>query len=116
MFGRRELISWLGRLIVCRDDLVDGSSVSNVVARLIRQGIPSVPIHDGILVQAQYEGEVRDAFNFGWYTQNPPTTRCKIEKKPRNAPAISCGGGMPGTPSGRDGWTTTSIWSSVGWA
>jgi hypothetical protein len=35
MFGRRELISWLGTLIVCRDDLVDdqmpGSAVANVV-------------------------------------------------------------------------------------
>jgi hypothetical protein len=35
IFGRREPISWLGSLIVCRDDLVDdqmpGSSAANVV-------------------------------------------------------------------------------------
>jgi len=58
--------------------------------RLIEQGISCIPIHDSFLVRAQYEGEAREALNFGWCTQNPSTTLCNIEKKPQNAPQYGC--------------------------
>ena len=55
------------------------------VDRLISKGIHCIPIHDSIVVPAQYEGEARDALNFGWYSQNPEVSPCNIEKKRQNS-------------------------------
>ena len=90
---------------------LDARIMLTAVDRLIAQGIPSIPIHDSILVSAQYEGEAREALNYGWCSQNPSTTLCNIEKKPQNALQYGC------TPSGSD-WSPppvpeTGWWSSV---
>jgi hypothetical protein len=80
---------------------LDSKIMLAAVDRLIAQGIPSIPIHDSILLQAQHEGEAREALNFAWYTQNPSTTLCDIEKKPQNTPQYGCeddlGAVLPGS-------------------
>jgi hypothetical protein len=89
------------------------------VDSLIGQGIPSIPIHDSILVPAQYEDETREALNFGWYTQNPSTTLCSIEKKCQKAPQYGCGCealGDDGVLLGSscvpvDGWVDVAEWA-----
>jgi hypothetical protein len=63
---------------------LDSKIMLAAVDRLIARGIASVPIHDSILVQTQYEGEAREALNFGWSSQNPSPSPCKIEKKRPN--------------------------------
>jgi hypothetical protein len=60
---------------------IDSRIMLAAVDHLIDRGISSIPIHDSILVQAQYEGEARDALNFGWRNQNLSPTPCNIEKK-----------------------------------
>jgi len=99
---------------------IDSRIMLAAVDRLIAKGIHCIPIHDSILVQAQHEGDGRDALNFGWYTQNPSTTLCRIEKKPQKAPQYGCevlGGALLGSGAGpgpcplleaSSGW-----WSSV---
>jgi hypothetical protein len=96
---------------------IDSRIMLAAVDRLIAKGIHCVPIHDSILVQAQYESEACEALNFGWCTQNPSTSLCKIEKKPRKAPQYGCevlGGALLGAGPGpcpleaSSGW-----WSSV---
>jgi hypothetical protein len=71
---------------------LDSKIMLAAVDRLVAQGIPSIPIHDSVLVQAQYEGEAREALNFGWCTQNPQLNPCKIEKKPQNPLQYGCAG------------------------
>jgi hypothetical protein len=90
---------------------LDSKIMLAAVDRLIAQGIPSIPIHDSILVPAQYEGEALEALNFGWCTQNPPTTLCNIEKKRQNALQYGCTRSGPPCsppPAPESGW-----WSSV---
>jgi hypothetical protein len=60
---------------------LDARIMLTAVDRLIGRGIPCIPIHDSILVPAQYEGEAREALNYGWCAQNGLTTLCNIEKK-----------------------------------
>jgi hypothetical protein len=81
---------------------IDSRIMLTAVDRLIGQGIASIPIHDSILVAAQYEGEAREALNFGWCTQNLLPSLCHIEKKRQKAPqyggADGPGGvGLPGS-------------------
>jgi hypothetical protein len=63
---------------------------------------------------AQYEGEAREALDFGWHNQNPSASLCNIEKNRQNA--LQCGyegpvvpsSGVVDLPGGCGGW-----WSSV---
>jgi hypothetical protein len=87
---------------------LDSRIIMNAVDWLIGRGIPCVPIHDSIMIQAQYEGEAREALNFGWCTQKLSLTPCNIDKKSRNAlqHGGECFSGAFVPPCG--GW-----WSSV---
>ncbi|MGY8685851.1 hypothetical protein Q2941_50410 [Bradyrhizobium sp. UFLA05-153] len=90
---------------------LDSQIMLAAVDRLIAQGIPSIPIHDSILVLAQYEGAAREALNFGWCTQNPQPSHCSIEKKRPKVPQYDCASSSSvsfGPPGGCGGW-----WSSV---
>jgi hypothetical protein len=89
----------------------DSKIMMEAVDYLIARGIPSIPIHDSILVAARHEGEAHEALNFGWRTQNLSPSLCNIEKKPQKAPQYGCEGSgsprcFPSSP--RSGW-----WSSV---
>jgi hypothetical protein len=97
---------------------LDSKIMLAAVDRLIGQGIPSIPIHDSILVSVQYEDEAREALNFGWYTQNPSTTLCSIEKKRQKAPQYGCGweavgddGVLLGSCVPVDGWVDVAEWA-----
>ena len=74
----------------------DGKIMLAAIDRLIAQGIACIPIHDSILVAAQHEGDAREALNFGWYTQNPETTLCNIEKKRPKPLQYGCEGWQAG--------------------
>jgi hypothetical protein len=81
---------------------LDSRIMMNAVDWLISRGIPCVPIHDSIMVQAQYEGEARAALNFGWYSQKLSLTLCNIEKKSQKPLQYGgeCAVGVGVAPSG----------------
>src|SRR5947207_5478097 len=60
---------------------LDSRIMLTAVDRLIARGIDCLPVHDSIVVSEQHESEARDALNFGWSTQNPQLTPCRIEEK-----------------------------------
>jgi len=71
---------------------IDSKIMLTAVDRLIAKGVQCIPIHDSILVQAQHEGEAREALNFGWRTQNLSLSLCNIEKKSPKPPQYGDGG------------------------
>jgi hypothetical protein len=98
---------------------LDSKIMLAAVDRLIAQGIPSIPIHDSILVPAQYESEAREALNFGWCGQNPSPTLCNIEKKRQKPPQYGCEGwlapvGLPGSWVPVEGRVDVAEWMVAG--
>jgi hypothetical protein len=78
---------------------LDARIMLTAVDRLIAKGIEAIPIHDSIVIAEHHESEAREALNFGWYSKNPETTFCSIEKKRPKVSQYGHGRESPGRSS-----------------
>jgi hypothetical protein len=78
---------------------LDARIMLTAVDCLIAKGIEAIPIHDSIVIAEHHESEAREALIFGWYSKNPQTTFCRIEKKRPKVSQYGHAHESPGGPS-----------------
>ena len=94
---------------------LDARIMLAAVNRLISMGIQCIPIHDSIVVPAQYESESYEALNYGWCAilkgSRAHLTPCKIDKKRPKVSQYGCApSDLPAGPLSDPG---SGWWSSI---